>query len=544
MLKRMIVFIVITIFIFTILAPMSLASFTPITVELYDGKVIAYSELSAFKLTLGNGAVIVSATVSGDSQQIVTTTSANVQVVLIIDVSGSMTGTKIEKAKSSAKALVENLYELNEGTQIGVISFSSDAQKLTDLTTSKDTVTTAISRLGASGGTNMSPALDLATQLLDAGKADYEAQEPPTDEDGNVLDKPDLHQYCVILTDGATQDPSSCYEKLKNMDNNGIGLYEILLESNATEAFSMGGTIIGNLYVNISEQELLDIYNQIFDEIFNELVENVVSEFEFSNEPENCIVLDNGIFITLDSELMQGARLDLEYVVNIKSTMDINSVEVEDLTNGNLVYDGNSSLLSEENKINSDYGWNPAVEPRLYTNDDKLIIGVYDNSPTTETPPPEDTPETPEDPPVENPDTPINPDNPEYIPTPPTDENDGIVLISVDGQAGGEQEEDSTAVIKAGETYKKKIIYSKLLSPAEESKFEHSTVFRLNNDSEAGMATLESIPVVITPPYGENNSNIALIIFILMAIIFTIILIRIICKVTLKNKHLHLYKNK
>ena len=108
MLKRMIVFIVITIFIFTILAPMSLASFTPITVELYDGKVIAYSELSAFKLTLGNGAVIVSATVSGDSQQIVTTTSANVQVVLIIDVSGSMTGTRKSKkfCKSSSRKLI------------------------------------------------------------------------------------------------------------------------------------------------------------------------------------------------------------------------------------------------------------------------------------------------------------------------------------------------------------------------------------------------------------------------------------------------------
>ena len=535
MLKRMIVFIVITIFIFTILAPMSLASFTPTTVELYDGKVIAYSELSAFKLTLGNGAVIVSATVSGDSQQIVTTTSANVQVVLIIDVSGSMTGTKIEKAKNSAKTLVENLYGLNEGTQVGVISFSSDAQRLTGLTTSKDEVINAIDGLDAYGGTVMSPALDLATDLLENGKENYEAQEPPTDEDGNVLDKPDLHQYCVILTDGATQNPESCYQTLQNMDNNEIGLYGILLESNYTEAFSQGGKTIGNLYVNISNQELLDIYNQIFDEIFSELVENVVTEFEFSNEPENCIVLDNGIFITLDSELMQGARLDLEYVVNIKSTMDINSVEVEDLTNGNLVYDGNSSLLSEENKINSDYGWNPAVEPRLYTNDDKLVIGVYENSSTS-------TPDnTPDNPPVENPDTPTNPDSPEYIPTPPTDENDGIILISTDGQAGGEQE-DSTAVIKAGETYKKKIIYSKLLSPAEESKFEHSTVFRLNNDSEAGMATMESIPVVITPPYGENNSNITLIIFILMAIIFTIILIRIICKVTLKNKHLHLYK--
>ena len=195
MLKKMIMFLVITIFIFTILAPISCASFTPTVVELYDGKVIAYSEISAFKLTLANGAVIASATVSGDSQQIVTTTSANIQVVLIIDVSGSMTGTRIEKAKSSAKTLVENLYGLSEGTQVGLISFSSGAQQLTDLTTSKDTVISAIDGLNAYGGTNMSPSLDLASQMLAQGKSDYEAQEPPTNEDGETIDKPELHQY-------------------------------------------------------------------------------------------------------------------------------------------------------------------------------------------------------------------------------------------------------------------------------------------------------------------------------------------------------------
>lgn len=537
MLKKLIMFIIIIIFIFTILAPMSCASFTPTVVELYDGKVIAYSEISAFKLTLANGAVIASATVSGDSQQIVTTTSANIQVVLIIDVSGSMTGTRIEKAKSSAKTLVENLYGLSEGTQVGLISFSSDAQKLTDLTTSKDTVLNAIDGLNAYGGTNMSPSLDLASQMLSQGKSDYEAQDPPTNEDGETLEKPDLHQYCVILTDGATESPESCYQKLQNMDENGISIYGILLESNYIDAFGSNGNTIGKVYVNISNQELLDIYNEIFDEIYNELVENVVTEFEFSNEPQNCIILSNGIFITLDNELMQGARLDLEYVVNIKSTMDINSVEVEDLTNGNLVYDGNSSLLSEENKINSDYGWNPAVEPRLYTNDDKLVIGVYENSSTS-------TPDnTPDNPPVENPDTPTNPDSPEYIPTPPTDENDGIILISTDGQAGGEQE-DSTAVIKAGETYKKKIIYSKMLSSAEESKFEHSTIFRLNNDSENGMATMESLPVIITPPYGENNNNVTLIIFIALAIVLAIVLIKIIQSISLKTKNISLYKKK
>lgn len=529
MLKKMIMFLVITIFIFTILAPISCASFTPTVVELYDGKVIAYSEISAFKLTLANGAVIASATVSGDSQQIVTTTSANIQVVLIIDVSGSMTGTRIEKAKSSAKTLVENLYGLSEGTQVGLISFSSGAQQLTDLTTSKDTVISAIDGLNAYGGTNMSPSLDLASQMLAQGKSDYEAQEPPTNEDGETIDKPELHQYCVILTDGATESPESCYQKLQDMDGNGISIYGILLESNYIDAFGSNGNTIGKVYVNISNQELLDIYNEIFDEIYNELVENVVTEFEFSNEPQNCIILSNGIFITLDNELMQGARLDIEYVVNIKSTMDINSVEVEDLTNGNVVYDGNTSLLSEEDKINSDYGWNQVGEPRLYTEDDKLVIGVYENAPTTE-----ETPDTPDE----------TPDNPEYIPTPPTDENDGIVLISTDGQSSNEQDTSTTAVIKGGETYKKKIIYSKMLSSAEESKFEHSTVFRLNNDSENGMATMESLPVIITPPYGENDSNVTLIIFIALAIILAIILIKIIQSISFKTKNISLYKKK
>ena len=507
MLKKLIMFIVITIFLFMFSTSTSYAGFAPTTVELYDGKVIAYAEISAFKLTLANGAVIASATVKGDTQQIVTTTSANIQVVLIIDVSGSMSGTKLQKAKDAANTLVENLYNLSEKAKIALVSFSSGANIEVGLTNSKQDVLNSINFLDASGGTNMTPALDKAKQILDEGKSSYEAEDSA---DGN--EKPDLHQYCIILTDGADQDPFTCYERLKDIDNAGIEIYGILLESNYADAFRQNGITIGTLYENISNQQLLEIYNKIFDEIYNELIENVVTDFEFSNEPLNCIILSNGIFITLDSELMQGARLDIEYVINIKSSIDISSVEVEDLTNGNVVYDGNTSLLTEEEKINSDYGWNIVGEPRLYTGDDKLVIGVYDTSNN-----PDDTPDS--NPPVE---TPENPDNPEYIPTPPTDDNDGIVLISVDGQ-----EASSSAVISRGETYQKKIIYSKLLSSVEDSKFEHSTMFRLNNDSESGMATLPSIPVIITPPYGSTNNNnllfIILAIVIILIITFTII---------------------
>ena len=63
-----------------------------------------------------------------------------------------------------------------------------------------------------------------------------------------------------------------------------------------------------------------------------------------------------------------------------------------------------------------------------------------------------------------------------------------------------------------------------MLSSAEESKFEHSTVFRLNNDSENGMATMESLPVIITPPYGEKNNNT---IFILITVLICCVAITI-----------------
>ena len=72
--KKLTVFIVITIFIIVNFTSVTYASFTPTAVELYDGKVIAYSEISAFKLTLANGLVISSASIEGDSEQLITET--------------------------------------------------------------------------------------------------------------------------------------------------------------------------------------------------------------------------------------------------------------------------------------------------------------------------------------------------------------------------------------------------------------------------------------------------------------------------------------
>lgn len=452
MLIKLKIFIVITIIILIILSPISYSSFTPDVVELYDGKVMAYSEISAFKLVLANGATISSSSVEGDSEQVVTEINGNVQLVLVIDVSGSMDGTKMDKAKSAAKTMVENLMELGGNTEIALVSFSSSAKIEVNLTNSEQDVLNSIDNLTPNGGTYMYNALDLTGAILTGSDSG---------EDEN--NESDIHKYCIILTDGVTETPEACYEKLSEMQSNQIGIYGILLESNYKDAFQQNGNTVGVLYENISSQQLLDIYNEIFETIHDELVENVIPEFEFSGVPQNYMVLDNGIFITIDTELLQGAQLCIEYVINIKSSMEINEVEVEDLTIGNIAYNSDSEMLTE-GSINSDYGWS-FLEDSESNNDNGNVLWIHES----------------------------NADNP---------------------------------VIEKRGVWQKKIVYSKILSTAEDSNFEHSIVFRLNGDSENGTGMLESLPVIITPPYGNGYSNIFIILGIIILIIIAYIIIK------------------
>ena len=455
MLRKFTLLIIIIMFIFLTVSPKSYSSFTPKIVELYDGKVVAYSEVNSFKLTLANGLVVSSASLKGDSNQIITETSGDVQVVLILDTSASMSeGTKLEKAKSAAINMVENLLNLGGNTEIALVSFASDAQIINNLTNSKEVLFNSINNLVSSGGTDMSPALDLASDILNDGQRNHEASNNKEN---------DLYQYCVILTDGATIEPQNCFNKLKNIESNNIGIYSVLLECTSKSAFEQNNEKIGTIYENISEQQLLGIYDEIFNTIYEELVETEISDFEFEDDIKNYIAVDTGVFISLDKEIMQGARLDIEYTINIKSSIDINEIEIEDLTDGNIGYSSDSQLLTEE-KTNKDYGWNISSETRL-CDENKNILSIYQ----------------------------LNNDEP---------------------------------IIERGQVFQKRILYSKILSSTDDTRFEHSTIVRINGNSEYGLASLESVPIVITPPYGDNNNNLIMYIVLFILIIISFILVK------------------
>ena len=98
-----------------------------------------------------------------------TTTS---DVVLVIDRSGSMEGSKLRNTKAAAIAFGEKLLTAGSTTRIAIVTFSKSASAYTynggyfytadDL----DAFTTAINRITTSGGTNQQAGIHVAQQLL------------------------------------------------------------------------------------------------------------------------------------------------------------------------------------------------------------------------------------------------------------------------------------------------------------------------------------------------------------------------------------------
>lgn len=86
-------------------------------------------------------------------------------VMLVIDRSGSMRGQPLVSAKQAAKGFVELMRLQND--QVGVVSFSDSALLDQELTQNKIVINQAIDKLGASGGTNIAVGIAKAqTELI------------------------------------------------------------------------------------------------------------------------------------------------------------------------------------------------------------------------------------------------------------------------------------------------------------------------------------------------------------------------------------------
>lgn len=96
-------------------------------------------------------------------------TSNERDIVLALDVSGSMSGTPLEETKKAAVNFVETI--LGEGASIGIVTYDSSAQIQSEFSVDKNSLESVINNLDEGGGTNIESGLEEAYSMLNTSNA-------------------------------------------------------------------------------------------------------------------------------------------------------------------------------------------------------------------------------------------------------------------------------------------------------------------------------------------------------------------------------------
>ena len=189
-------------------------------------------------------------------------------VMIIIDKSGSMAGTKLSQAKTAATAFINNLVLGSD--RVGYVSYSTTATLENGLTTSFDTIKAKIASTVSNGNTNIGGAARIAYQeMLINGRAGVKhVIIILTDGQANVSDVRTLtpNQYAINQSDLA---------KLRGMIVYSIGLGtdvdSDLLSSMATLPSyfynSPTGSDLSNIYLQIAAIECTAAPSKVFDTV-------------------------------------------------------------------------------------------------------------------------------------------------------------------------------------------------------------------------------------------------------------------------------------
>ena len=90
-------------------------------------------------------------------------------VVMVLDVSGSMAGTPINETKKAATRFVQTVLE--EDASIGIVTYDTDAMKMCDFSKDQDYLLTTVDRISTGSRTNMEAGLRTAEEMFEASEA-------------------------------------------------------------------------------------------------------------------------------------------------------------------------------------------------------------------------------------------------------------------------------------------------------------------------------------------------------------------------------------
>jgi Ca-activated chloride channel homolog len=161
-------------------------------------------------------------------------------VMLVIDVSGSMNAddvdpTRIEAAQRAASRFLDRL---PDRFQVGLVTFSSEAETLVPPTTDREAVRAALDSLTANGGTAMGDGLARALDMVEAARQEAGAAAPPSTTSGPGAPGstiPDANRptpppaVTLLLSDGANSAGGDPFVQAERARELGVPVYTIAL---------------------------------------------------------------------------------------------------------------------------------------------------------------------------------------------------------------------------------------------------------------------------------------------------------------------------
>jgi uncharacterized protein YegL len=239
-----------------------------------------------------------------------------IDIVLVIDRSGSMRGDKIGLAKEAAKMFVD---QMRTGDKIGVVGF--------DTTASVEYPSTEIDSEGAVKAAARDAIDTLSTQgLTSVGGGLLRAQ-----EELNASGPDDPVRLMVLLSDGYENRPPYVEDVLPSIVADSIVVHTVGLGSGADQdLLNSIADQTGGIYRFASATALIDIYNAISAKVYGETVARTISGTVPSGETvEETVPVDSSVGSVTFSLFWPGSDLDLTLVQPDGRVIDVSVADTD-----------------------------------------------------------------------------------------------------------------------------------------------------------------------------------------------------------------------
>lgn len=275
-------------------------------------------------------------TSNSQPQEPVRTTSDERDIVLVLDTSGSMSGTPIEETKKAATKFVNTILE--EDASIGIVTYEDSANQLSDFSIDKGHLTGKVENISDGGGTNIESGLAEAKSMLDSSNAkkkiivlmsDGEPNEGKEGEDliayADDIKSDDILIYTLGFFENMSGSKSSAQYLMEQLASDGCH-YEVASADDLVFFFEdMADQINGQKYIYVRIACPVDVSVTYNGETLSsaESALNVRTDFgTLTFEDNENVTSDNDDDRIKVLRLKEGADYDVQIVGTGRGMMD------------------------------------------------------------------------------------------------------------------------------------------------------------------------------------------------------------------------------